>query len=127
MPSEEHRRLAAIMFTDVVGYTAITEKDESHAVRIRETHRELVETLAKQFDGQLVDATGDESFSIFASALRAVDCALAMDDFARSFTESNEAKALKFGRTRIGVHTGFAVVGNFGGESFSTIRLMVTP
>jgi class 3 adenylate cyclase/pimeloyl-ACP methyl ester carboxylesterase len=94
---EEERRLAAIMFTDVVGYTAITERDEERAVRIRETHRELVRTLVKQFDGELVDATGDESFSIFASALRAVDCALALQGALRSHPDL---------RVRIGIHLG---------------------
>jgi class 3 adenylate cyclase len=73
----DYRQLLAIMFTDVVGYTALTERDEAAAVRVREQHRELVKTLVHQFDGEVVDATGDESLSIFPSALRAVDCALA--------------------------------------------------
>jgi len=94
---EEERRLAAIMFTDVVGYTAITERDEARAVEIRETHRDLVRTLVKQFDGELVDATGDESFSIFASALRAVDCALALQGALASHPDL---------RIRIGIHLG---------------------
>lgn len=72
------RQLLAIMFTDVVGCTAITERDEASAVRIREAHRNLVHTLVHQFGGEVVDVTGDESLSIFASALRAVDCASAI-------------------------------------------------
>lgn len=97
VPTENERRLVAIMFTDVVGYTALTEKDESRAVRIRDTHRELVGTLVKQFDGELIDATGDESFSIFASALQAVDCALALQGALRSHPDL---------RVRIGIHLG---------------------
>ena len=69
------RQLLAIMFTDVVGYTALTEHDETAAVRVREQHRELIQTLVLQFDGEVIDATGDESLSVFPSALRAVDCA----------------------------------------------------
>ena len=61
------RQLLAIMFTDVVGYTAITERDEASAVRIRDAHRDLVRTLVKQFDGEVMDVTGDESLSIFAA------------------------------------------------------------
>lgn len=38
---DSDRRLLALMFTDVVGYTAITERDEATAVRIRESHRSL--------------------------------------------------------------------------------------
>ena len=74
----EDRRILAIMFTDVVGYSALTERDEAAAVRVRDRHRQLVDTLVKQFDGEVVDTTGDESLSIFPSALRAVDCALAL-------------------------------------------------
>jgi class 3 adenylate cyclase/pimeloyl-ACP methyl ester carboxylesterase len=91
------RQLLAIMFTDVVGYTAITERDEASAVRIREAHRNLVRTLVKQFDGEVVDVTGDESLSIFASALRAVDCAMALQGALRSDPDL---------RVRIGIHLG---------------------
>jgi class 3 adenylate cyclase/pimeloyl-ACP methyl ester carboxylesterase len=91
------RRLLAIMFTDVVGYTAITERDEAGAVRVRDAHRELVRTLVKQFDGEVVDATGDESLSIFPSALQAVDCALALQGALRSHPNL---------RVRIGIHLG---------------------
>jgi class 3 adenylate cyclase/pimeloyl-ACP methyl ester carboxylesterase len=91
------RQILAIMFTDVVGYTAITERDEQSAVRIREAHRDLVQTLVKQFGGEVVDVTGDESLSIFASALRAVDCAIAIQSALRSDPEL---------RLRIGIHLG---------------------
>jgi class 3 adenylate cyclase/pimeloyl-ACP methyl ester carboxylesterase len=93
----DQRQLLAIMFTDVVGYTALTERDESAAVRVREQHRELVQTLVRQFDGEVVDATGDESFSVFPSALRAVDCALALQGALRSYPDL---------RVRIGIHLG---------------------
>lgn len=85
------------MFTDVVGYTALTETDEAKAVRVREQHRDLLQTLVRQFDGELVDATGDESLSIFPSALRAVDCALALQGALRSYPDL---------RLRIGIHLG---------------------
>jgi len=93
----EERRLLAIMFTDVVGYTALTERDEAAAVRTRDRHRDLVQALVKQFEGEVVDATGDESLSIFPSALRAVDCALALQGALRSHPDL---------RLRIGVHLG---------------------
>ena len=91
------RQLLAIMFTDIVGYTAITERDEASAVRIREAHRDLIRTLVGQFDGEVVDVTGDESLSIFASALRAVDCAMAVQGALRSHPDL---------RVRIGIHLG---------------------
>jgi len=93
----DQRQLLAIMFTDVVGYTALTERDEAAAVRVREQHRELIQTLVHQFDGEVVDATGDESMSAFPSALRAVDCALALQGALKSYPDL---------RVRIGIHLG---------------------
>jgi class 3 adenylate cyclase/pimeloyl-ACP methyl ester carboxylesterase len=95
--ANEERRLLAILFTDVVGYTALTERDEARAVRVRDRHRELVKTLVAQFDGELVDATGDESLSVFASALHAVDCALALQAALRDDPHL---------RVRAGIHVG---------------------
>ncbi len=95
--SRDQRQILAIMFTDVVGYTALTERDEGAALRVRAQHRDLVRTLVEQFEGELIDATGDESFSIFPSALRAVDCALALQGALRSYPGM---------RLRIGLHLG---------------------
>jgi class 3 adenylate cyclase/pimeloyl-ACP methyl ester carboxylesterase len=93
----DQRQLLAIMFTVVVGYTALTERDEAAAVRVREQHRELIQTLVHQFDGEVIDATGDESLSVFPSALRAVDCALALQGALKSYPDL---------RVRIGIHLG---------------------
>jgi class 3 adenylate cyclase/pimeloyl-ACP methyl ester carboxylesterase len=95
--TSDQRQLLAIMFTDVVGYTALTERDEAAAVRVREQHRELIQTLVGQFDGEVVDATGDESLSVFPSALRAVDCALALQGALKSYPDL---------RVRVGIHLG---------------------
>ena len=96
-PAADERQLLAIMFTDVVGYAALTERDEAMAVRARDRHRELVSTLVKQFDGEVIDATGDESLSVFHSAVRAVDCALALQGALRSHPDL---------KLRIGIHLG---------------------
>ena len=96
----DHRQLLAIMFTDVVGYTALTERDEAGALRVRTQHRDLVRTLVAQFEGEVIDCTGDESLSIFPSALRAVDCALALQGALRSYPDM---------RLRIGIHLGDVV------------------
>jgi len=93
----EERKLLAILFTDVVGYTALTERDEARAVRVRDRHRELVKTLVVQFDGEVVDATGDESLSVFPSALLAVDCALALQAALRDDPNLH---------VRVGIHLG---------------------
>jgi len=93
----EERKLLAILFTDVVGYTALTERDEARAVRVRDRHRELVKTLVTQFEGEVVDTTGDESLSVFPSALAAVDCAIALQAALRDDPHL---------RVRVGIHLG---------------------
>ena len=93
----EERKLLAILFTDVVGYTALTERDEARAVRVRDRHRELVRTLVAQFDGEVVDTTGDESLSVYPSALMAVDCAIALQAALRDDPNL---------RVRVGIHVG---------------------
>jgi class 3 adenylate cyclase/pimeloyl-ACP methyl ester carboxylesterase len=91
------RQLLAILFTDVVGYTALTERDEAAAVRVRDRHRERVREQVAAHGGELVDAPGDETLSVFASALAAVDCALALQAALRDDPEL---------RLRIGIHLG---------------------
>jgi adenylate cyclase len=75
---DETRSLTAIMFTDIVGYTSLMQKDEAKAIQARERHREIVGVLVKQFQGTVVDQKGDEMLTTFPSALLAVDCALAI-------------------------------------------------
>jgi pimeloyl-ACP methyl ester carboxylesterase/class 3 adenylate cyclase len=94
------RTLAAIMFTDIVGYTSLTERDESAALRVRERHRALVRPLVEQFQGEQIDATGDESLSSFPSAVLAVDCALALQAALRDDPDL---------RLRVGIHIGDVV------------------
>jgi len=91
------RQLLAILFTDVVGYTALTERDEAAAVRVRDRHRERVREQVAAHGGEVVDAPGDETLSVFASALAAVDCALALQAALREEAEL---------RLRIGIHLG---------------------
>jgi TolB-like protein/class 3 adenylate cyclase/Tfp pilus assembly protein PilF len=74
------RRLAAIMFTDIVGYTALMARDEESGRRARERHRALVRPLIDAYHGESIEARGDESLSLFPSALDAVNCALALQE-----------------------------------------------
>ena len=78
MPDPVERRLAAIMFTDIVGSTALMAKSEPVALRVKQRHRTLVRTQVDRYHGELIEAPGDETLSIFGSALDAVSCALAI-------------------------------------------------
>jgi TolB-like protein/class 3 adenylate cyclase len=73
------RRLAAIMFTDIVGYTALMAESEAKGLRARERHRALVRPLVERYHGEAIEARGDESLSVFPTALDAVNCALAIE------------------------------------------------
>ena len=72
------RRLAAILFTDIVGYTALMGRDEAAARRIRTRHEALVREHVGRYQGEWIEEKGDESLSVFPSALDAVNCALAI-------------------------------------------------
>ena len=93
MPTE--RRLAAIMFTDIVGYTALMAESEQRGRRVRERHRSVLGSLAQRYSGQIEDENGDELVLSFASAVDAVNCALAVQNELR-----DDAELL----VRIGIH-----------------------
>ena len=95
------RRLAAIMFTDIVGYTALMAESEQEGLRARERHRQLVRPLVEQYHGVAIEARGDESLSVFPTALDAVNCALAIEDQLQSGAEL---------KLHIGIHLGDVVM-----------------
>ncbi len=95
------RRLAAIMFTDIVGYTALMAESEERGLRARHRHRALVRPLVELYHGASIEARGDESLSTFATALDAVNCALAIEAAAR---DDGELKL------HVGIHLGDVVV-----------------
>jgi TolB-like protein/Tfp pilus assembly protein PilF len=96
-PGQAERRLAAIMFTDIVGYTVLMARDEEAARRARDRHEAVVHPLVERYHGQWIERTGDETLSSFSSALDAVSCALAIQ---------NELSGDSELRVRIGIHQG---------------------
>jgi class 3 adenylate cyclase/pimeloyl-ACP methyl ester carboxylesterase len=95
--TQASRKLVAILFTDVVGYTTIVGTDEAAGVAARDKHRRLVQTLVAQFHGTFVEETGDESLSTFPSSVDAVSCALALQGVLENDPELS---------IRIGIHIG---------------------
>ncbi len=69
------RELAAIMFSDIAGYTAIMGRDEALAMRALAEHRALLRMLLPQFDGRMLGEIGDGTLTSFHSASDAVNCA----------------------------------------------------
>lgn len=95
------RQLAAIMFTDIEGYTAMMQQDEEQATNLRNRHRQILQEQHKLFNGHIVQYYGDGTLSIFTSAVHAVQCSLAMQI---GFRQSPSVPV------RIGLHMGDVMV-----------------
>jgi class 3 adenylate cyclase len=71
------RRLSAIMFTDMVGFTALMQDDEHRAKSIRDRHRNALRQSIETHGGEIVQFYGDGTLSVFPSAVEAVSAAVA--------------------------------------------------
>ena len=72
----QSRQLAAIMFTDIVGYTAMMQQNEQKAVAVIKHYNASLEKWVTHFNGQVSNYYGDGSLCIFSSATDAVHCAI---------------------------------------------------
>jgi adenylate cyclase len=72
------RKLAAIMFTDIEGYTALMQKNEKKAIETREKHRLIYDSAIEKFDGKTLQYYGDGTLSTFDSVIDAVNCGIEM-------------------------------------------------
>ena len=77
------RKLAAIMFTDIAGYTSQMSKDQDVALSMLDTKRKALKPLIQKYKGTLVKEMGDGTLSHFPSAIDAANCSLDLqnDDF----------------------------------------------
>ena len=73
--AKQHRH-AAIMFTDIVGYTALMGSDEDRAFEVLRENREIHSKLIEQFNGTLIKEMGDGMLVSFNLASDAVRCAI---------------------------------------------------
>jgi adenylate cyclase len=97
------RRLAAIMFTDLVGSTAAAQQNESGALRRQAEQERLLRPLFREHGGREVKSTGDGFLVEFESALRATLCAV---EIQRALRERNAREPGDSIPVRIGVHLG---------------------
>jgi adenylate cyclase len=120
------RREIATLFTDIANFTALVETLEPSVLgsMLNEYLSGMTDIVFAQ-DGTVAKIVGDALHVLFGApgeqpdhAARAVACALALDGYAESFRERCHRKGLALGVTRIGVHAGPAIVGNFGGGRF---------
>ncbi len=95
MPIE--RKLAAIMFTDIAGYTAQMSKDQDVAFSLLDTKQKALRPLVKKHNGTLVKEMGDGTLSHFPSAIDASNCSIELQ---RAIKDNDNLNV------RIGVHLG---------------------
>ncbi len=102
--SQGKRRLAAIMFTDMVGYTALTQSNEAQAMDVLDRHNRLLRPFFPKFYGREVKSIGDSFLVEFDSALEAIKCAVAMQSYLHDYNLSSKEE-WKI-NLRIGIHLG---------------------
>src|SRR5438128_3762047 len=103
----EQRKLAAIMFTDMVGYSALAQRDDKLALDLLEEHRELLREIFPRFNGTEIKTIGDAFLVEFNSALEAAQCAIAIQ---RALAKRDaDAPAERQIQVRIGSHIGDVV------------------
>lgn len=76
MIEKKVRQLAAIMFTDIVGYTALMQGDEEIAMKLRTKHRKIFKQQHELYKGEIIQYYGDGTLSVFKSALESAKCAI---------------------------------------------------
>src|SRR5688572_30558396 len=95
------RQLAAIMFTDIVGYTALMGDDEQKAFELLHKNREIQQPVIKQFNGTWIKEIGDGVLASFHTVTDAVFCAVAIQESCMQVRDL---------RLRIGIHLGEVIL-----------------
>jgi adenylate cyclase len=124
-PSGE-RREATFLFTDLAGFTKLVETTAPELIiELLNAYIDGVATVVFKHQGAVMKVIGDAIQATFGAPLahpdhaaQAVACALDLDSFAETFRADWHARGVALGVTRIGVNTGEAVIGNFGGAAF---------
>lgn len=117
-------REMTFLFTDLEGFTSLTEREGAEAlVSLLNAYLDNLCRIAMDHGGTVDKIVGDAMHVMFNAPLdqpdhasRAVACARDLDAFASGFAAAQRQAGLAFGATRIGINTGRAVVGNFGGS-----------
>ena len=108
MPSKDKRKLAAIMFADVVGYSRMMASNEERTLELLKDFENICSPIISKHDGEIIKKVGDELFCEFSSAKQAVDSALAIQEAIQPYNDSRP-KDFKL-QVRIGIHVGDIVL-----------------
>ena len=129
------RQECSFIFTDLAGFTSLMEKiDPGEAVALLNAYLDEMIAIAFRFNGTLDRIVGDAVAIMFSAPVqqadhrqRALSCAIAMQRYAARYSDELKAKGIAFGHTRIGIHTGEVIVGNFGGSTIFDYRALGDP
>lgn len=121
---EGETREVTALFTDIEGFTAMTERaPPRELIALLDAYFQLVADIIVAHGGMVDKIVGDAVHALFNAPLdlpehplRAVECAVALNRASESFRRGPQALALGLGRTRIGLETGPAIVGDVGGN-----------
>ncbi|ABK43629.1 adenylate/guanylate cyclase [Magnetococcus marinus MC-1] len=130
----EERECSFVM-TDLEGFTSLMEQYKPPTlVAMLNGYLDGMVSIAFQHEGTLDRIVGDAVAVLFSTPLpqadhaaRAIACARDMDIFAQQFRQQQQAQGIPLGCTRIGVHTGRVIVGNFGGSKLLDYRALGDP
>lgn len=129
------RQTCSFIFTDLAGFTGLMEKiDPSEALVLLNRYLEEMISIAFRHQGTLDRIVGDAVAIMFSAPVpqpdhpqRALQCALEMHAFATRYAHQLQAQGIPFGHTRLGLHSGEVIVGNFGGNAIFDYRALGDP
>ncbi len=127
-----NRQECSFIFTDLAGFTTLMESiDPAAAVSLLNHYLDQMIAIAFRYEGTLDRIVGDAVAIMFSAPVpqpdhraRALACAMEMDDFATRYQIKLNAEGFRFGKTRIGIHSGEVIVGNFGGSTIFDYRAL---
>ncbi len=99
----QSRQLAAIMFTDIVGYTALMGEDEQRAFELLKKNRQLQKPLIENYGGKWIKEIGDAVLASFSTVTNAIQCAISVQQSCKDIPDL---------KLRIGIHLGEVVFEN---------------
>nr|WP_183964240.1 adenylate/guanylate cyclase domain-containing protein [Quisquiliibacterium transsilvanicum] len=129
------RQHCSFIFTDLAGFTSLMERtDPGEAVSLLNDYLDGMIAIVFRHEGTLDRIVGDALAVVFSAPVeqpdhrrRAYECALDLHRFAQAHVEDLARQGVEFGRTRIGVHSGEVIVGNFGGSTIFDYRALGDP
>ncbi len=129
------RQECSFVFTDLAGFTPLMEQnDPAQITALLNEYLESLLVIAFKYDATLDRFVGDAVALLFSAPVtqpdhrqRALNCAIEMDAFATAYAHRQQAQGIPWGMTRIGVHCGEVLVGNFGGKTIFDYRALGDP